>query len=149
AAAAAGCLPELRVGELRADFAAGDHGQHDLGLLALVRLDEHVDLTAARQSYAERHLVGAPVRDQTWLPAGEHFLRGQDDVALDAAVRDRPLDAAVVAHDELRPDRARGRTPRRDNRRDSGIPLRGAVHAAQSSRATARYLPRYALRRPS
>src|SRR5207248_8633289 len=118
----------------------------DLGRLTPVRLDEHVDLTTARQSHAERHLVGDPVRDQTWLPAGEHLLRGQDDVALDAAVRDRPLDAAVVAHDELRPDRPRGRTPRPDHRPDSGVPPPGAVHAVHSSPARAGYLPRYGLR---
>ena len=141
-------LLEVGVVELRPDVRAGDDGQRHIRLLLVAqRLDEHVDLAAARQSHAERHLVGDAVRDEAWLPAGEHLLRGQDDVALDAAVRDRTGEAAVLADDELRPDRTRGRAAGRDHRGDRDA--FSLTHADQSSRARAGYLPRYALRRSS
>ena len=51
-------------------------------------LDEDVDLAAAGQADPERHLVGDPVREQPRRAAGEYLLRGEDDVALDAAAGD-------------------------------------------------------------
>src|SRR6478672_8398498 len=119
-AAAARRLLEVRVMELLSDLVARDDGEHDVPVVVSIWLDEHVDLAAARQPDAEGHLVGDPVRDQARLAAGENLLCGQDDVVLDAAVRDRALDAAVVADDELRPYRPRGGAPGCNHRRDGG-----------------------------
>src|SRR5712692_6358674 len=92
---------------------------------SLERLDEHVDLAAARQADSQRHVVGDPVRDQARRPAGEDLLRGEVDVALDAAAGDRARKLAARRDHELRADRTRRRAPGRDDGRDRDLlPLR-------------------------
>jgi hypothetical protein len=127
--AAPGGLLELRIVQLLANVLTRDDREYDVRLITPVRLDENVDLAAARQADSERHLVGDPVRDQPGLPSGEHFLCREDDVVLDAAVRDRTFDAAVLADEELRSDRTRRRAPRGDDGGNRYL----FVHATQSS----------------
>ena len=62
-----------------------------------------------------------PYVSEARRPAGEHVLRGEDDVALDAAARDGAGELAAVADGELRADRPRRGTARRDDGRDRDL----------------------------
>src|SRR5262249_41930002 len=62
-----------------------------------------------------------PVGQQARRAALEDVLRGEDDVALDAAARHGAGELAALAHDELRPDRSRRGAPRRDDGGDGDL----------------------------
>src|SRR5439155_13676154 len=85
---------------------------------SLERLDEDVDLAAARQADLERHVVRDAVRQEAGRSAAQHLLRREDDVALHATARDRAGELAAVAHRELRADGSRRRPAGGDNGRE-------------------------------
>ena len=123
AAAPAGRLYELRVVQPLAHPVTGDDGQRHLGALLVAQLlDEDVDLAAAREADPEGHIVGDPVGDEARAGSGEHLLRGEDDVALDAAAGNGAGKLALLAHGELGADRPRRRAARGDHGRESDPP---------------------------
>ena len=132
AAATTRRLLELGIVQLLAHAVAADDSERHVAGLFNERLDEDVDLAAARKPDAERHLVGDPVGDETGNAGLHHLLRGKDDVALDASVGDGALEAPVRAHDQLRPDRPGRGAPGGDHRCDD-----------------VGHRPKYALRRSS
>ena len=85
------------------------------------RLDEDVDLSAARKPDAPRLLVFDPVRDDLGRLAGQHCLRTFADVCLDATAGDRSEHPAGRRHRELRPERAWGAAPRPDDGRQRDL----------------------------
>src|SRR5207302_7858081 len=83
---------------------------------SLQRLDEDVDLAAARQADLQCHLVGDAVGDETRGSAPQHVLRGEHDVALDAAAGDGACELPALADGELRADGPRRCSAGRDDR---------------------------------
>ena len=136
-------LLQLRIMQPLADSLARDDDERHVRLFGLDELlDEDVDLAAAGQADAERHLVGDPVGEQPWRTAPKNLLGGEHDIALDTAAGDRPFEIAAVADEQLRADRTRRRFPRRHDRGDSHLaphlapthgPLQRLVHRNQSS----------------
>src|SRR5436305_1377139 len=111
---------ELGVVEPLADPLARDDGQRHLRQLPVPQfLDEDVDLAAAGEADAEGHVVRDPVGDEPRPGAREHLLRGEDDVALDAAARDRAGELALLADRKLRAHGPRRGAASRDYGRES------------------------------
>src|SRR5207253_1834483 len=92
-----------------------DDPREPVDQLDVGRLDEHVDLAAARETDLERDLVGDPVREKPWASAREHLLRGAVHVVLDAAAGDRAGELAARRDAELGADRPRRRAARGDD----------------------------------
>src|SRR6186997_1895881 len=96
-------------------------------------LDEHVDLAAAGQADRPGLLVRDSVGTKPRRAAGEDRPRLLDDLALDAASRDRARELALRGDREFRSDRPRGRSARRNDGGESGAfvpPLAPAADVA-------------------
>ena len=79
--------------------------------------DPDVDLASARQADAQRQVVGDSIGQQPWLAAGEHLARRFDDLALDAAARNRACELTCLRDDQLGSDGTRRRAASGDDAR--------------------------------
>ena len=88
---------------------------------ACERLDEHVDLAAARQADAPGLVVGDAVRDELRRGPCNHGLGALRDVGFDATPRHRAEHAAARGDGQLRAEGPRRAAPGRDDRRDRHV----------------------------
>jgi hypothetical protein len=91
------------------------------------RLEDELDRAAAGQAEAER-LVGGDAVLHALGPLGRHLAAAHlvDEVVLDAAAGDRADHQSVVAHQHVRADRPRRRTPGAHHRAEHGAVSRRA-----------------------